>query len=245
IFWKDLYPDISLIKKMMRLGFPSSIEQSTRALGMIAMTFLVASFDTLTIAAYGIGSRILSFVIIPALGLSMATSTLVGQNMGAGKIQRAKSIVQMSSWVGFIGLSLIGLLFFIFAQQISSIFIPDETETIVMSASFLKIMSLTYGFIGLQMAINGSFRGSGNTFISMMLAIISMWVLRFPLAYLLSNTNLGQIGIWIAFPVSNIIAGIIAMIWYVKGDWATKVLTEEIKLTTEATKEALIQEGSD
>ena len=83
----DLKPDWLLIKKMFRLGFPASIEQSTRALGMTVMTFLVTGFGALTLAAYGIGSRVLIFVIIPAMGLSMATSTLVGQNIGAGKIK--------------------------------------------------------------------------------------------------------------------------------------------------------------
>jgi len=87
----DLKLDVALFKKMFRLGLPASIEQSTRALGMTVMTFLVASFGTLTLAAYGIGSRILSFVIIPALGFSMATSTLVGQNIGAASDQTERN----------------------------------------------------------------------------------------------------------------------------------------------------------
>ncbi len=88
LFLSDLKPDVFLIKKMFKLDFPASIEQATRVLGMTVMTFLVTTFGTLTAAAYRIGSRILSFVIIPAMGLSMATSTLVGQNMGAGKPDR-------------------------------------------------------------------------------------------------------------------------------------------------------------
>ena len=75
--------DWPLMQQIVRLGLPASIEQSTRALGLTVMTFLVATFGTSTIASYGIGTRILSFVIIPAMGLSMATSTLVAQNIGA------------------------------------------------------------------------------------------------------------------------------------------------------------------
>ncbi|RMG78906.1 MAG: MATE family efflux transporter, partial [Bacteroidetes bacterium] len=130
----DLEPDWLLIKKMFKLGFPASIEQSTRALGMIIMTFLIANFGTLTLAAYGIGSRILSFIIIPALGLSMSTSTLVGQNIGAGKIERAEKIAKLSSLVGFIVLTIVGIIVFLFAKQISAIFIPGEMETIHSSA---------------------------------------------------------------------------------------------------------------
>jgi putative MATE family efflux protein len=105
---KDMKPDINLINRMIRLGFPASIEQSTRALGLTVLTLLVASFGTVIVAAYGIGSRILSFVIIPALGLSMATSTLVGQNIGAGKVNRAEEVAKVSGWIGFISLTLVG-----------------------------------------------------------------------------------------------------------------------------------------
>lgn len=240
----DLKPDMALIKKMFKLGFPASIEQSTRAMGMTFMTFLVAGFGTLTIAAFGIGSRILSFVIIPALGLSMATSTLVGQNMGAGKTKRAESIVKLGSLVGFVTLTIIGVLFFIFAKQISGIFIPEETETIAASALFIRIMALTFGFIALQQVINGAFRGSGNTIITMMLSIVTLWVLRFPLAYILSHhTDLGSIGIWIAYPLSNIAAGVVAIIWFAKGTWKKKKITEEIKLSEKTTEETIIEEG--
>ena len=240
----DLKPDWILIKKMFKIGFPASIEQSTRALGMTIMTFLVATFGTLTLASYGIGSRILSFVIIPALGLSMATSTLVGQNIGARKIERAEKVTKLSMLIGFIILTVIGIIIFLFAKQISTIFIPGEIETIQSSALFIKIMALTFGFISVQMSLNGLFRGSGNTMISMVLSIVSLWVLRFPLAYVLSqHTSLEEIGLWIAFPVANILAAIIAIVWFMKGTWKQKQITEEIKLTEETTKETVIEEG--
>jgi putative MATE family efflux protein len=240
----DLKPDVPLMKKMFKIGFPASIEQSTRALGMTIMTFLVATFGTLTLAAYGIGSRILSFVIIPAMGLSMATSTLVGQNIGAGKTNRAEKITKLSALAGFIILTIVGIITFLFAKQISAIFIPGELETIQASALFIKIMALTFGFIGIQMALNGAFRGSGSTIISMILSVVSLWVLRFPLAYLLSmHTHFAEVGIWMAFPIANIIATIIAIIWFAKGTWKQKEITKEVKLIRETTKETIVEEG--
>jgi len=244
LYLDDLKPDWILIKKMFKLGFPASIEQSTRALGMTVMTFLVATFGTLTLAAYGIGSRILMFIIIPALGLSMATSTLVGQNIGAGKIKRAEKITKLSSLASFIILTIVGIIVFIFAKQISAIFIPGEAETIQSSALFLRIMALTFGFIGIQMSLNGLFRGSGNTMISMVLSIISLWVLRFPLAYILSKyTAFAEIGIWIAFPVANVVAAVVTVTWFMKGTWKQKKITKEIKLARETTKETIIETG--
>lgn len=241
---KNLRPDIQLIKKMFKIGLPASIEQSARALGMTAMVFLVAYFGTTTLAAYGIGGRILSFVIIPAMGLSMATSTLVGQNIGAGKIERAEKIAKLSAITGFISLTIVGIILFIFAKQVSTLFIPGEIKTIESSALLIKIMALSFGFIGIQMSLGGLLRGSGNTTVSMILSIISLWVLRFPSAYLLSRyTHFAEIGIWMAFPIANIVAATLTILWVRKGSWKQKNITEDSKLTRETTKEAIIEEG--
>lgn len=243
---KNFKFDFSLIKKMFKIGLPASIEQSTRALGITVMTFLVASFGTMTLAAYGIGGRILSFVIIPAIGLSMATSTLVGQNIGANKLDRVDKIVKFGAFIGFISLTFVGIIIFLFANQISALFIPNEIQTIISSALFIRIMALTFGFIGIQMALAGAFRGSGNTLISMVLSIVSLWVLRFPLAYVLSmHTKLAEIGLWIAFPISNIIAAIIAIVWFLRGTWKEKEITKEIKLKDKTIEETIVEEGFD
>ena len=241
---KELRFDFSLIKKMFSLGFPASVEQSARALGMIVITFLVASFGTVIVAAFGIGSRMLSLVIIPSMGLSMATSTLVGQNMGAGKIERAEKIVKISALVGFAFLTVMGLFIFLFAKPLSSFFIPGETEAINSSVLFIKIMALTFGFIALQMVVNGTFRGAGSTRVSMMLSIISLWAVEFPLAYILSkHTGLAELGLWIAFPVANVIGAAISVFWFFKGSWRQKRITEEIKIIKKVSEEAIIEEG--
>ncbi len=240
----EFKPDMKLILKMFRLGFPASIEQATRALGLIFMVVLVTGFGTEVIASYGIGTRILGFIIIPALGLSMATSTLVGQNMGAGKIERAQKVVVYSAWLGFGALTLVGVLLFIFATPISALFIPGDAFAISMSASFIRIMAFTFGFIGVQQVLNGAFRGSGNTFISMMLAIVSLWVLRFPIAYMLGyHTSLGETGIWYAFPIANVIAAAIALAWFSRGTWKLTRVTEDVRLGEMVSDEAHIEEG--
>ncbi|MFH1714103.1 MAG: MATE family efflux transporter [Candidatus Nealsonbacteria bacterium] len=238
---KSLRFDFPLIKKMFSLGFPTSVEQSTRASGLILMTFLVISFGTITTAAYGIATRMFGFVFIPAMGLSMAVSALVGQNIGAGKIDRAEKVVKIASIVGFLSLTLVGILMFVFAPVISSFFIPGETETITSASLFLRIIALTFGFIGIQQTLSGALRGSGNTLASMVLSIVALWVLRFPLSYILSkHTGLAEVGIWMAFPISNIVAAIIAILWFLKGTWKTKKLTEEIKIEEKVIKETII-----
>ncbi len=241
---KYLKPDFKLFKRMLKLGIPASIEQSTRAFGMTVMTILVASFGTYTLAAYGIGIRILSFIVIPALGLSMASSTLVGQNIGAGKTDRAEEIVKLSSLLGFLALSFVGILVFIFGREISTLFIPGDLKTIETSIQFIKIMALTFGFIGVQMALNGAFRGSGNTLISMSLSLISLWGLRFPLAFFLSKfTKLSELGLWLAFPIANVITSFIAIFWFLKGTWKRKELLKPKEISQIIEDETIIEEG--
>lgn len=227
---ENLKFDLKLVKKMFKLGLPASISQSARAFGMLLMNFLVASFGTIMVASYGIGGRMLSFIIIPAIGLSMAVSTLVGQNIGAGKMDRALKINQIGSAVSFCLLTIVGLFTFIFATPLVAFFIPNDPAVIESGALFVRIMSFSFGLIGLQQTINGTFQGSGNTGISMFLSLISLFVIQFPLAYILSkHSSLGSNGIFWAFPITNILTATITVIWYKTGSWKKKKLLEDIE----------------
>ncbi len=222
--FSDMYFDAGFVKRLFRLGLPSSFEQSTRAAGMTMMVVLVTGFGSEVVAAYGIGSRILSLVIVPALGLAIATTALVGQNIGAGKINRAEKIGNLSYKVSFSGLTVIGLLFFLFAEHLTAFFVPDEPQVIRDGGYFIRIMSLSFGFMGVQQVLNGLFNGTGFTKASMMISILGLWVLRFPLAYVLSHqTSLGYEGIWWAFPISNLITGAVAFSFYKSGYWKRRL----------------------
>lgn len=241
---KDFKPDPVFIRRAFRLGLPSSIEQSTRALGMTVMTILVAGFGTIAVAAYGIGMRLLMIVFIPAMGLSIATSALVGQNIGAGKVDRAAETNKIGSILGFVILSIMGIALFVGAESLARFFVPEGGEAIPMSATFVRIMALTFGLIGLQMIIMGTLRGAGDTKASMNLTLISQWVIQFPLALLLSRfTSLGIEGIWWSFTVSNVLSTALVLFWFRRSDWRTKSLVEDTRLQQEVAEEARIDEG--
>ncbi|ROO25370.1 transporter [Salinisphaera orenii MK-B5] len=224
---RHLRPDPRLLWRLFKLGAPSAVEQSTRALGLMLMTILVSGFGTVTLAAYGIGTRMLSFVIIPALGLSQATSALVGQNIGAGKIARAERTTWLSAVVALVTLSAFGVLAFIWAEAIVAVFVPNAPAVIAEGATFVRFTALAYGLIGAQIVITGGFRGSGNTLVAMAIALISLWMLQFPLAWLLSErTGLGALGIWIAYPVQNVLTAAIAAIWFARGTWKRRQVIE-------------------
>ncbi|MFT3727598.1 MAG: MATE family efflux transporter [Terricaulis sp.] len=241
--WTDFKPDFAFIQRAFFLGFPASIEMSARALGLTVMTFLIASFGTLTIAAYGVGSNVLQVVMIPAMGLSMAVATLVGQNIGAGNMPRAAEIGKLGAWIGFWSLTAIGVIVFIFAPAFVAFFVPEDQGVIREGAIFLRTIALAWGFLGMQLALTGVLRASGNMVIAMVLTLVSQWVLQFPLAYVLSkHTSLGANGLWWSIPVAQVVIALITLGIYAKGDWKKKRLVDAEEILTEKVSEEILSE---
>jgi putative MATE family efflux protein len=242
----DFIPDLAYVKRAFLLGFPASIETSARAGALMVMSFLITSFGTLALAAYGVGSNVVQMIMIPAMGLSMAISTLVGQNIGAGNIDRAAAIGRLGALLGFLTLEGFGLLVFLFPRSFVAFFVPDDAAVIEAGAAFLRIGAPAWGFLGLQFALTGVLRASGNMVVTMMLTLVSQWVLLFPLAYVLSkHTSLGMQGIWWAFPIANVAIAMVTVGVYAKGDWKKKrLLDEEEALTTRVSDEILSGEGA-
>lgn len=232
INFSAMYFNMENLKRTFKIGFPASIEQSTRALGMTLMMVIVTAFGSDIVAAYGIGARMLSFIVVPALGLGIATTSLVGQNIGALKIKRAEKVAIMSAKVAFFGLTGMGVIMFLVAEPLTAFFIPDDLQVIQDGTLFIKIMSMSFGFLGLQQVMNGTFNGAGFTKASMIISIMTLWIIRFPLAYILSNTlEMGPEGIWWSFPISNLIAGIVAFAYFKTGYWKKRVIRDRSFLT--------------
>lgn len=234
---KNLIPDKKFIKRSFLLGLPASIEQSARSLGMVVMTSLIAGFGTLAIASYGAGSNIIQLIIIVSIGLSAATAALAGQNIGAGNIERAGRIARLSMTISFIGLSIAGLLIYLFAPALIAFFVPNDPAIIAGGAAFLRVLAFSFGFIGIQMSVNAIMQASGNTLTSMIITLTSQWLLQLPLAFLLSKyTPLAINGLWYAFPITNVLISLIAFSIFKSGKWKKKRLTADDKLASEITE---------
>jgi len=222
LYAKNLIPDFKVQKSIIKLGTPSAAEQSIIALGMTFLMGIVSEFGTLAVAAYGIGNRILSVVMMPMRGLSMATTTMVGQTMGADDPDRAEKIAWTAVGMTFSLMMAMILVTQFFPAQIISVF-NDNSEVVAIGVDFFKIVGLSFGFLGVRIVIGGSFRGAGNTVAAMVLAVVALWGFRVPLARLLSNHfQLGTTGIWWGMFISNLLSAIIGGIWFKKGSWKEK-----------------------
>lgn len=217
--------DFPLLRKAFKLGMPSSLEISAKAFSLILLTGIAAKFGTDALAAYGVGSRLISLIVILALGLMKANATLVGQNIGAKRIERSEATSNYAMLIAFGSLTFIGILFYVFAEPLVRTFMDANDEVIAMSVQFLRICAPTFGFLGVQLALVGTFRGSGNTFESMLFTVIGVLLIHYPFAWFVSGMESMQVlGLWWSFPVSYVIPALLTYWWYIRGTWKLKKL---------------------
>jgi putative MATE family efflux protein len=228
VHWRDFCPDLAMITVLFRLGVPVSIEQAAISSGMTAMTMLASGFGRITVAAYGIGFRVQTGILIAAIGLSMATSTVVGYNIGAQHYDRARLANRISCLIAFVGMSAFGVGFFLTAEFVARFLMPKGGAAIEQSAHFIRVMALTFGFMGVHHVLWGTIRGSGDTFTPMVLAILSFWAFRFPIGFVLSRRMLfGREGLWWSFPIGFVLTAIVTYLWYVRLEMEGKSILKE------------------
>lgn len=219
--------DFPLLRKAFKLGMPSSLEISARALALTVLTAIAAKLGTDALAAYGVGARLISFVVIFGLGIMKANATLVGQNIGARQVDRAGKTSNLAIGIAFSSMTLVGLIFFFFADPIVRTFMDANEEVTAMAVRFLRITAPTFGFMGAQLAMVGTLRGSGNTFESMLFTIIGVWAIQFPFAWIVSGMDsMQELGVWWSFPVSYVLPALITFVWYKTGRWKKKRVIE-------------------
>ncbi|RYU78855.1 MATE family efflux transporter [Hymenobacter persicinus] len=234
--FRGFRPDFALMKRAFTLGVPSSIDLSARALGMSMMTVLATGFGTTVLATYGIGSRILALGIIPALGVSLACSTLVAQNLGARNPDRALRTAYYAIGLSFTLLLVVGAAVYAAADPLVRFFLSGDEAVTRDAVEFVRITSFSLCFTGVQQSVSGALRGAGNTLAAMLLTIIGAWVLQFPVAwYLSSHTSLGFRGLWWSFVVANVVMAILAGLWFWRGGWHRPELADPLQSEADAT----------
>ncbi|MBU0556951.1 MAG: MATE family efflux transporter [Alphaproteobacteria bacterium] len=217
-------PDWSHIRLATGLGLPASIEQAIRTFSSVLLMALAASFGTLGLAAYGVGTRPLFFWFTPMLGLSIATAVVVGQNIGAGLIDRAEQAARIAAWLGFAGMTVIGLAHLPFVPAIMTALAPGEADVIASASTFAYIYFPFLGVLTVPQAMLGAFRGAGSPSHSMTISIIMQWLFQMPVAYLIAFASpWGIVGIWWSYPIANLAATALCLYWFRYGSWRRRL----------------------
>lgn len=215
-------PDLNFFKRISKLGGPAIIGTTGRMISINAIVAIVGRFPDIVMAGYTVGIRIISAIFLSAMAIGRGVTTMTGQNLGANKISRAEKVPTVGAKYTFVLYTLLGIGIFLFSASIMSFF-TSNPHAVEIGAEFLRYVALTLGFIGITQSLAGGIRGAGKTHIAAIILVIPLAAIRVPTALLLSQF-LNTKGIWLAFPISNIIGAIIAYLWFRKGTWKQKIV---------------------
>jgi putative MATE family efflux protein len=223
----DFRPDARHIRLALNIGFPASIEQGARTFGSLLLMSLAALFGTVSLAAYGVGTRPFFFWFAPMIGLSIATSAVVGQNIGAGRMDRAEQAAKVSGWLAFGGFTIIGLLHLPILHPLMAMLAPGQTAVINEAVIFGWAVFPFMGFMAITQALNGVFRGAGSTRQAMTISLVMQYGFQIPFAWGAALfTELGVLAVWWSYAVSNVVASALCLVWLLKGPWRRSLVQD-------------------
>ncbi len=210
-------------KRILNIGWPAAIQNLLFSAAAAGFRWVLGSLPPRQVdpaqAALTVSMAIESLAFMPGIAYSMAATPLVGQNLGAGKPERA----ERSAWVAvsqamFI-MSSVALLFIIVPDQLARMF-THESYVVALVVSYLRINAISEPFLALSMVLRGALQGAGDTRTPAVISVGTMWILRLPLAYMLARTlGLGAVGAWIAMSATTCFSGILMAAWFKWGKW--------------------------
>ncbi|PWD98829.1 MATE family efflux transporter [Marinilabilia rubra] len=226
--WKSMVFDLEIFKKSARIGLPTGFQQAFVALGMMALIRIINNFETPVLAAYTAASRIDALAAMPAMNLASALAAFVGQNLGAGEIGRIKkglrSTLIMSWAISFFVMAIV-----IFQGEALMKLFSNSAEVVEHGKNYLIIISSFYPVFATMFIMHGTLRGAGDTLIPMFITLISLWIVRIPLAAILSG-EMGPSGIWWAIPSGWTIGLTGTLSYYLSGKWKNKGIIKNKKI---------------
>ncbi|HFL2569510.1 TPA: MATE family efflux transporter [Clostridioides difficile] len=219
---KGIVYDNKIFKDGLRLGLPSGVQQMLFSIGNMALQFLVNSYGTSAMAAFGAGLRIENFISLPIMNLGSAVSTFVAQNIGAGENERVKKGIRESIKMTLVLAVTVIALILLFRENLIALFNTDK-DVIKIGSSYLFIIGPFFLFIGTSFVLSSAMKGAGDSMFALISSIVSLWLGRLPASYMLSKF-FGTDGIWMGIPFGWTLGLIVTVIYYKKGHWKTKAI---------------------
>jgi len=221
VTWAHLVPQIDVMKRLVRLSASGTFQIFIGTASWIGLVRVLASFGPEAVAGYTVAIRVVLFALLPAWGLSNAAATMVGQNLGAGLIDRAEASVWRACWMNVAFLGVFGLLFLVGAPGIVGLFGVDGL-TARYAEHGLRIVSAGFLFYGFGMTLTQAFNGAGDTWTPTWLNLACFWLWEIPLAWMLAfPLGLGAEGVFIAIAVAYATLAVASALVFRKGRWKT------------------------
>jgi putative MATE family efflux protein len=219
---KDLAMDPSVIRSLLRLSAGGVSQLLVTTASYVVLIRILASFGSAVLAGYVVAIRTVIFIILPAWGLSNAAATLVGQNLGAGKPDRAERAVWLTGLWNMAFMALVTLVFVGFSRAIVGVFTTDP-EASPVGVEALTIISYGYIFYAWGMVMMQAFNGAGDTVTPTRINIVCFWLFEIPLAYALAGPfGMGPTGVFWAIALSYSLSAVIGVLVFRRGKWKLK-----------------------
>ena len=219
VAWRRIQLDLEVMLRLVRLSLGGIFQYLVQMASWLVLVRMIATFGSAAVAANTLALRVIIFAILPSWGLSNAAATLVGQNLGAGKPERAETAVWRTGLYNMIFLGSIGVLFLLFAESIVHLFTSDPSVAplAVKALRFFSCGNISYGY---GMVTVQALNGAGDTRTPTLLNGVAFWAIQIPLAYLLAyHTSLGLAGAWVAVVTGDSALAVMGVLWFRTGRW--------------------------
>lgn len=219
IGFKDLIIRVGVMLNLLRVSLGGIGQFLIGTSSWVILMRIISEFGSEVLAGYTIAIRVMLFTLMPAWGMSSAAASLVGQNLGAKKPERAEESVWKTSTYCSIFMGFVSIFYLVFAPQIIEIF--NETADVVKYGSLcLRIIAGGYVFYGYGMIVLNAFNGAGDTKTPTYINFVCFWLLQLPFAYIMAITlNYGPVGVFWSITLGEVVMTIISIIWFKKGHW--------------------------
>jgi Na+-driven multidrug efflux pump len=181
-------------------------------------------FGAAAVAGYTIAVRVVMFALLPSWGVANAAATLVGQNLGANRPERARRAAWLAAVYNAIFLALIAIVFIVAPRSIVTLF-TSEPEVVAVGVQCLRILAYGYAFYAFGMVMVNALNGAGDTFTPTVINFFCYWLFQIPLAWVLARSlALGPAGVFWAVTIAEAVMTVVAVIAFRRGRWATKIV---------------------
>ncbi len=215
-------PDFFLMWRILRIGLPGSGQMLFRSLVNAVLMRIVAGMGAVAVAAYGTGMRFHMIILMPAFALGGAAATMTGQNLGAGRPDRARRAAWLATGWDVLVMAVCAFFLVVFAEELIGLFNHDP-EVIRIGARYLVIVSPVYVLAALGIVLGRALNGAGDSLAPMICTLVSLWGLQLPLAlYWSRGWNPPIEGVWWAIAAAIALHGLLIAAWFETGRWKHK-----------------------
>lgn len=216
--WNKLRPDPQIMRQIFQLGLPSGVQNSVIAIANVVVQSNINAFGDFAMAGCGSYSRIEGFVFLPITSLTMAMSTFIGQNLGAGKRERARSGARQGVLMTILFAELVGIIFFAFAPQLIGLFSPTP-EVVAFGVRQARVETLLFCLLGFSHACAAILRGAGRPVIPMIVMLLVWCVFRIVYIMVMVRVIPDITVLFTAYPITWGISSLLFLITLKHNDW--------------------------